>query len=357
MPRTLVWAVGWALLAGCAGRAASPFGVLDARLDSLTGVGESEIPIARLAATVAPAPSDGFVGADGFDSFCLSSNPSLGSAGGAAVTSPSASGTSRFGQDVLDAWDEEATSDASARRGSRRRAPLPGFWDTLKRDVRKMPTDLWEDTKAVYGSTPNLVILGMTYGGALAVQQTGPDDTVESSFRDHTIFSEEARDIFGAVGNPGTHFALAGAWYLLGQQRQDEKTYEVGRTLFSALIINGLSTMVGQAASWDRAPNGEWGAFPSGHTSSTFAVASVMHDAYGPLVGIPLYGVGVLVAMGRLEDDEHYLSDVIMGGVMGLVIGHTVAGEHEFEMFGGKILPYADPNTQSSGLVWVKHFK
>jgi membrane-associated phospholipid phosphatase len=252
--------------------------------------------------------------------------------------------------------DEDGSNEAAATSADGHRTPLPSFWETLKRDVKAMPADLWKDTKAVYGSAPNLIILGATYGGMLAVQGTGPDRTVEEAFRDRTVFSKDARDIFGALGNPGTHFALAGVWYLLGQQQQDEKTYEVGRTLFSALIINGLSTLAGQAATWDRGPNGEWGAFPSGHTSSTFTFASVMHEAYGPLVGFPLYGLGVLVAMERLEDEEHYLSDVIMGGVMGLVIGHTVAGEHKLELFGGEVVPYASPHTGSSGIAWVTHF-
>ena len=55
--------------------------------------------------------------------------------------------------------------------------------------------------------------------------------------------------------------------------------------------------MLGQAATSDRSPNGEWGTFPSGHTSSTFVVASVLHEAYGPVVGIPLYALGTLVAL------------------------------------------------------------
>lgn len=249
--------------------------------------------------------------------------------------------------------DAGETTETSSRRSP----PMSSFGETLKRDLREMPRDLWEDTKAVYGSAPNLVILGLTYGGSLALQETGPDDTVEDSYRRHSILSESSRDTFNVLGNPVLHFALAGSWYLLGQQTQNDKTYEVGKTLFSALIINGVSTMVGQTASWDDAPNGEWGSFPSGHTSSAFTVASVMHDAYGPLVGVPLYGLGVLVGMSRLEDGEHYLSDVVMGGVMGLVIGHAVAGEHDFELFGGKILPFMDPNTGSSGLAWVKELK
>lgn len=241
---------------------------------------------------------------------------------------------------------------------SRRSGPLPGFWETVERDLREAPRDLWEDTKAVYTSGPNLLILGLAYGGSLAIQESGPDDTVEDSFRGgHRTFGDDWRDAFGAAGDPGTHFALAGLWYLVGQQSQDEKTYEVGKTLFSALAINGLSTLVGKAASWDDAPNGEFGAFPSGHTSSAFTVASVMHRAYGPWVGVPLYGLGALVAFERLESNEHYLSDVVMGGVMGLVIGHAVAGEHEFELFGGRIVPYADPASGTSGVAWVKHFR
>ena len=246
---------------------------------------------------------------------------------------------------------------APARRS--RPAPLPGLWETIRRDVRDMPADLWEDTKAVYTSAPNLLILGLAYGGSLALQETGPDDTVENSFsRDHhRTFRNEWRDAFGAAGNPGTHFALAGLWYLVGQQRQDEKTYQVGKTLFSALIINGLSTVAGQAATWDDGPNGELGAFPSGHTSSSFTFASVMHQAYGHWVGVPLYALSGLVAYERLESNEHYLSDVVMGGVMGLVIGHTVAGEHEFRLFGGEIVPYVDPYAGTSGIAWVRHFK
>ena len=123
------------------------------------------------------------------------------------------------------------------------------------------------------------------------------------------------------------------------------------------MAINGLSTLLGKAATWEDGPNGEWGAFPSGHTSSAFTFSSVMHRASGPWVGAPLYGLSALVAYERLESSEHYFSDVVMGGVMGLVIGHTVAGEHEFELFGGQVVPYADPATGTSGVAWVKHFK
>lgn len=239
--------------------------------------------------------------------------------------------------------------------GRRQRRPLPGFWETVERDLQYLPDDLWDDTKAVYGKAPNLIILGLTYGGSLAIQSTGPDDTIEDSMNSKQVFKEDFADAFGALGNPAVHFGAAGVWYLIGQQRQDDKTYQVGRTLLSALTVNGLSTVAGKLASWDNSPNGEYFAFPSGHTSSTFTVASVMHQAYGPLAGAPLYGLGVLVAVERLDNGEHYFSDVVMGGVMGLVIGHSIASEHELEIFGGRLVPYADPYQGATGIAW--HFE
>ncbi len=237
------------------------------------------------------------------------------------------------------------------------RPPLPGLGETIKRDLRDWPRAFWEDTRAVYTDKGNLLILGVTYGTSLTLQETGPDDTVENSFRrhKHRTFKQGFLDGLGAAGNPVTHVGLAGLWYLVGQQTQDEKTYNVGTKLFRALLVTDVSTMLGKAAAWDDGPNGEWGAFPSGHTSSTFAFASVLHHEYGPAVGAPLYALGGLVAYARLEDDEHNLSDVVMGGVLGLVVGHAIANDNKpVELFGGRLVPYADPATASTGIAWVK---
>lgn len=264
-----------------------------------------------------------------------------------------------YGEDdaaeTVDLSGSASRSDTYERRG-----PLPSFWETVKRDVKEMPSDLWRDTKRVYGNPVNLVILGTTLGGAITLKETGVDRSIEHHFNrrhdfrpPHHHFKEDWRDAFGAIGNPGTHFALAGAWYLLGQQTMDGKTYEVGKTLFSALMINGLTVMVGQAASYDRAPNGERGTLPSGHTSSSFVVASVMHQAYGHLVGIPLYGLATLAGYERVEDGEHYFSDVVMGGVLGLVVGHSVASGRDPEFFGWKVVPWASPDG-GAGVAFAK---
>ncbi len=268
------------------------------------------------------------------------------------------SNTSEPGRNIRTAHSSPAAPATEPRTPTHARTPLPGFWETVERDLNEWPLVFWQDTKDVFTNKQNLMILGLGYGASLAMQETGPDDTVEDSFRTHSTFKKDARDTLGVLGNPGTHFGLAGLWYLVGQQSQNERTYDVGNKLFRALAVNGVTTLFGQAATWEKSPNGEWGTFPSGHTSSSFAFASVLHHEYGPWVGAPLYALSAAVGYSRLEDQEHYLSDVVMGGILGLVVGHTIANDGEPpQLFGGSITPYADPRTASTGIAWVKSFR
>lgn len=255
---------------------------------------------------------------------------------------------SDLGDSQGDAGDPTLPPSTPARR------PLPGLGETIVRDIQEFPGVFWEDTKQVYTDRANLVILGLTYGASLTLQATDVDDTVENSFRTHRTFKDDWRDAFGALGNPGLHFGVAGIFYLVGHQQEDDRTYEVSTKLFRALALTGATVILGKAATWDDVPNGEFGSFPSGHTASTFAFASVLHEEYGPWVGVPLYGLGALVGYTRLEDEEHYFSDVVMGGVLGLVVGHSIARDGEpLEVAGGRILPYADPSGGSTGILWV----
>jgi membrane-associated phospholipid phosphatase len=201
----------------------------------------------------------------------------------------------------------------------------------------------------------NLVILAGAGGASIAVAQHQDEDTAEF-FDENHHFGQGWRDALSFAGSPGTHFVLAGLWYTVGAVKQDDKTYEVGKTLIDALVINGLSTSLIKIVSNREGPNGEEQAFPSGHTSSSVTFATVMHEAYGPWVGVPLYGLSALVAMERLDDGEHWISDVVFGAALGLVVGHTVASGRPPEVFGGQLAPYVNPENGISGIAWVKTF-
>lgn len=233
------------------------------------------------------------------------------------------------------------------------RKPLPGFGETVKRDLLELPATLWDDTKRVYTNPWNLVFL-IGAGGASLALRPEVDDDIEDYYDEHHTFTEDWRDAFGAAGNPIVHFGMAGAWYLTGQLAQDAKTYDVGTRLFRALTINGISTVLLKTAACTESPNGEDWAWPSGHVSSSMVVATVMNDAYGPLVGVPLFGLTGLVAVERLDSREHHFSDVIFGAALGWVVAETVMKDQPPEIAGGHIVPYMDPAGRNAGVAWVR---
>lgn len=61
--------------------------------------------------------------------------------------------------------------------------------------------------------------------------------------------------------------------------------------------------------------------FPSGHTGSAFAVATVMLLCMPKRYGIPAVAVAVLIGLSRLYNVAHYPTDVIGGMLIGVVIG------------------------------------
>lgn len=65
---------------------------------------------------------------------------------------------------------------------------------------------------------------------------------------------------------------------------------------------------------------------PSGHTSRAFAIASVVaHDYPQWYVQIPAYTFAASAGVQRIRSGNHWLSDVVVGGALGYLIGRTVA--------------------------------
>ena len=64
--------------------------------------------------------------------------------------------------------------------------------------------------------------------------------------------------------------------------------------------------------------------FPSGHSASAFATATVLQRHYGWKVGVPAAVLAAYVATARVHDNKHYLSDVVFGAAMGIAAQRTV---------------------------------
>lgn len=71
----------------------------------------------------------------------------------------------------------------------------------------------------------------------------------------------------------------------------------------------------------------DYTSFPSGHTTTAFAVASVLACGYKDKIwiGITSYTIATLVGLSRVNDNEHWGSDVIAGAALGAFIGTTLS--------------------------------
>lgn len=63
--------------------------------------------------------------------------------------------------------------------------------------------------------------------------------------------------------------------------------------------------------------------FPSGHATTSFAVAGALSVFYPRLAWL-FYLLAALISLGRVVGNSHYLSDVLAGAALGLVVGWPV---------------------------------
>ena len=234
-----------------------------------------------------------------------------------------------------------------------------GMFEQRKRDIVKfdyleeLPRATWANAKAVLRKPTNLLILGAAGAGSIW-GELDFDDHVDKQLRGRKIINRDWTIATGVAGNPATHFGLATAVYAHGLVTKNSQTYDFGKTLTQALVLNGLTTLALKVAVFNEGPNGGPLAWPSGHTSSTMTIAAVVDEYYGTWAAAPLYAVTGLVMYERLISGEHWASDVIFGAVLGYVIGHTVAGQRNIQVMGMDVVPYVDPYSGSSGIGLVK---
>ena len=66
--------------------------------------------------------------------------------------------------------------------------------------------------------------------------------------------------------------------------------------------------------------------FPGGHFANVLGCATFWSKRFNLGIAEPLlYGVATAVGIGRMADGAHWLSDQIIGGILGYAIGNEIA--------------------------------
>ena len=199
----------------------------------------------------------------------------------------------------------------------------------FKAFVRTTGADFWS-----FPQRPSTwVILGVGAGSALLAHP------VDEEVNGHIASSTAVKRLFApgqwigsAYVQVGTSVGLYfGGRYLVPHVQGESRTNKVshlGYDLVRAQILSqAFVHSIKYAVRRDR-PTGECCSFPSGHAAAAFATASVLERHLGYRAAWPTILVATYVAVSRLHDNRHFLSDILFGSSIGMATGWTVVGRH-----------------------------
>jgi len=192
------------------------------------------------------------------------------------------------------------------------------------------------------------------------VLSDGGIDKIASNMRSNISFVRESSPVITQFGGKYSLYFLGacGIYSIIGKDKRAQVT-----TLLAtqALITSGVWTRLGKLITGRERPSasysishdqgGEWyglmnsinyykeynkmpvsafDAFPSGHTSTVFSIATVFAKMYSDKPAIPViaYSTATLIGLSRLTEHAHWMSDVFVGAALGYLCGSQVVNNY-----------------------------
>lgn len=159
----------------------------------------------------------------------------------------------------------------------------------------------------------------------------------------HGTTLNKATDAGTLAGDPFIHLGLAALVYGGGIAANSLKWKETGEMMGEALLLADASSFVIKEASGRGRPittnakgdfkpfgfKNNYDSFPSMHTSSSFALASVLSATTDNIPAKLLYySAATFVGFSRMYQNKHWASDVVLGAAIGELCGDVVIRYH-----------------------------
>lgn len=191
------------------------------------------------------------------------------------------------------------------------------------------------DSGAVWGT--------LAVAGAVGVVCLFDDDLRDEIRRHRGQDLDRAADVGNLAGHPLLHLGVAGAVWGGGVLADSPRWRDTGLMMGEAAVIADaaafvLKQSVGRARPLTGSGKGsfrpfrfesDFDSFPSMHTASSFAMASVITRTSGSVpVGVLSYATAAFVGFSRMYDDKHWASDVLLGAAIGELAGRVVTNHH-----------------------------
>jgi membrane-associated phospholipid phosphatase len=144
-------------------------------------------------------------------------------------------------------------------------------------------------------------------------------------------------DIPTAYGEPIVEGVFSSGVYFTGLFTHNNSIRVTGRLLLETLALAGAMDLLSKYLTGRDRPyfnndqyrfkafqtKGEHVSFPSGHTTTAFAVSTVLSERIDNLYArIGLYSLAALTACARVRNNVHWFSDVVAGSLLGFGTGY-----------------------------------
>jgi len=167
------------------------------------------------------------------------------------------------------------------------------------------------------------LMIGTVVTGSLVLLKSSTIDRFQASAQRHGVMSKDMAHFGDIMGQVVPNVLYIGG-SLIGANYTDNKNLYFRRinVMAQATFYSGVTTMILKRVVNQKRPNSEnRHSFPSGHTTTAFAFASVVAMEHEWYWGAGAYSIATIVGLSRIHDNAHYLHDVVMGASIGAAYG------------------------------------
>jgi len=226
--------------------------------------------------------------------------------------------------------------------------------DGFPRSLKEAGENFLQDTGRIWSAPARLrkrdliPVFALAAGTALLF---AGDEGIRDGFQTYAAghpWVGDVSPVLTQIGGLGG-FATAGAFFGAGLLFKDDRARDTGYLAASAilqamLVDNVVKVLAGRRRPYVADGEDHWGgpaaffetggednrSFPSGHTATAFALATVIslqyrHHGWVPAVA---YTLATGVGLSRIALDRHWASDVFIGATIGHLIGRLVVRDH-----------------------------
>jgi membrane-associated phospholipid phosphatase len=188
------------------------------------------------------------------------------------------------------------------------------------------------------------------------------------SFKMNNVIVKEVSPVITNLGDGAFSIGLFGGFLGYGFVFKSDKAFEVGKIGIESFLLAGITVQLlkqlcgrerpinvtreggfwyGSFAYFNKHKGGGKGlasfdAFPSGHTATVFAAATTISDFYtAPWVSYTCYSLASVVAISRVMERTHWISDCFVGAIIGYY-GTKLVEKQNYGSGDITLLPQAD---------------